>query len=71
MKIDTKKLGGLLGVVGMCAGVSLNCRDEDYSQIEALVQQAQQVAKDQLASGETNGGSGGCTLENLRIRREW
>ena len=73
MKISSAVLGALLVVQASCAATVP--RNDDYSQLEELLKQAGEVAKEELAAAESDptkrtlGGS--CTLQNLSIRREW
>lgn len=73
MKISSIVLSALFALQASCAATP---RDDDYSQLEALLQQAQEVAKEELAAAASNATSkrtvgGTCTLQNLSIRREW
>ena len=76
MKFSSILLGALLAFEASSAATPLDKRD-DYSQLEALVQQAHQTAQDELAAQGEQGiasakpGQPKCTLQNLSIRREW
>lgn len=75
MKIYSVLLGALLAVEASCAATP---RADDYSQLQALLEQAQETAKQQLEASQNlttrapaKPGQPKCTLENLQIRREW
>ena len=79
MKISTVVVSALLAVQASCAATP---RNDDYSQLQALVEQAAEVAKEELAAADSSsdvkrappppgGGPGHCTLDKLSIRREW
>jgi hypothetical protein len=73
MKISAAILSAILIVQASCAATVP--RNDDYSQLEALLKQAGETAKAELAAAEadetkrTLGAQ--CTLKNLSIRREW
>jgi len=74
MKLSSFVLPALLAVQASCAVLP---RDDDYTNLEELLRQAQDVAKAELAAAEVNGtskrttGPAACTLKNVRIRKEW
>ena len=73
MKISSIVVSALLAVQASCAATP---RNDDYSKIDDLVRQAQEVAKEELAAAELSAdskrsGGSACTLKNLSIRKEW
>lgn len=72
MKISSIALSALLAVQASCAALP---RNDDYTELENLLRQAQETAEAELAASanatQKRTGAPKCTLQNLSIRREW